>query len=238
MAEADRDPLPRPRRGPDRALLFAVAVSALVHLAIVSGVPVRVPAGSAATGTALRATLASADADTDPKDAVSTDSPTVVAAPARPQPIPIPTPSPAVEPEPPAPPVPPAAIAPVSAGPAPVEGPPGLEMPQIADPEFYPSRLLDVYPKPMADVPLSYPAGAESSDTSGTVTLLLLIDELGMVVEATVVEADPPGHFEQAAIDAFRNVLFAPGQRHGRPVKSRLVVEVSFQAQADSQRAP
>lgn len=233
MAEADREPLPRPRRGPDRALLFAVAVSALAHLAIVSGVPVRAPAGSAAPGTVLHATLASAGAEVDPKNTASTDSPTVVAEPARPQQIP--APSPVAEPEPPAP---PPAIAPASAGPEAVEGPPALEMPQIADPEFYPSRLLDVYPKPMADVPLSYPAGAESSDTSGTVTLLLLIDELGMVVEATVVEADPPGHFEQAAIDAFRNLLFAPGQRQGRPVKSRLVVEVSFQAQADSQRGP
>ena len=71
---------------------------------------------------------------------------------------------------------------------------------------------------------------------SGRVTLLLLIDELGSVVEASVVEADPAGYFEEAAVDTFRGVLFSPGMRDGRPVKSRLVVEVAFEARTGSAR--
>jgi len=117
-----------------------------------------------------------------------------------------------------------------------VEGPPGIEVPQVEDPEFYPSRLLDLYPKPVAEVELHYPPKAGSEDMSGTVTLLLLIDELGIVVEASVVEADPPGYFEDAAIEAFKSVLFTPGQREGRVVKSRLVVQVSFDAKTESLR--
>ena len=111
-----------------------------------------------------------------------------------------------------------------------------IAVPQIADPEYLPSRLLDVYPKPMAEVPMVYPDAAASGDMSGRVTLLLLIDELGSVVEASVVEADPAGYFEEAAVDTFRGVLFSPGIRDGRPVKSRLVVEVAFEARTGSAR--
>jgi protein TonB len=120
--------------------------------------------------------------------------------------------------------------------PPPVEGPPGIPVPQIDDPEFYPARLLDQYPRPVEEVELKYPQKAGTEDMSGTVTLLLLIDELGMVVEATVVEADPPGYFEEAAIEAFKAALFTPGQRDGKVVKSRLVVEVAFDARTDSLR--
>ncbi len=117
-----------------------------------------------------------------------------------------------------------------------VEGPPGLELPQIEDPEFYPARMLDQYPKPVAEVELRYPPRAGTEEMSGTVTLLLLIDELGIVVDASVVEADPPGYFEDAAIAAFKSVLFTAGQRDGKTVKSRLVVQVSFDAKTESLR--
>ncbi len=121
-------------------------------------------------------------------------------------------------------------------GPPPAESGAAIPVPQIADPEYLPSRLLDVYPKPLAEVPMVYPDAAASIDMSGRVTLLLLIDELGSVVEASVVEADPAGYFEQAAVDTFRGVLFAPGMRDGHPVKSRLVVEVSYDARTESAR--
>ena len=39
---------------------------------------------------------------------------------------------------------------------------------------------------------------------SGVVTLLLLIDEFGIVNEVSVVNAAPPGYFEDAAMAAFR----------------------------------
>lgn len=118
---------------------------------------------------------------------------------------------------------------------APVEpGGPALELAVIEDPQFYPARLLDVLPRPTADISLKYPENAARDDLSGTVTLLLLIDELGVVVEATVLSAEPPGYFEDAAIESFRSVLFQPAQRNGRPVKSRLPVEVTFEAKANS----
>lgn len=111
---------------------------------------------------------------------------------------------------------------------------PAVQIPLVEDPEFYPARLLDVLPRPLAEVVLRYPDSAAAQDLSGRVVLLLLIDELGVVVEATVIEAEPPGYFEDAAIESFRDVLFQPAQRNGRAVKSRLPVEVTFDARTDS----
>jgi len=111
---------------------------------------------------------------------------------------------------------------------------PALELPHIDDPEFYPARQLDVLPRPLGDVALRYPEEAADRDVSGRVVLLLLIDDLGMVVEASVISADPPGVFEDAALESFRDILFAPAQRHGRAVKSRLPVEVTFDAKVGS----
>ncbi len=107
-------------------------------------------------------------------------------------------------------------------------------MPQVEDPEYYPARLLDVLPRPLDDIALRYPESAAARDLSGTVTLLLLIDELGVVVDISVISAEPPGYFEEAAIESFRNALFRPAQRDGRAVKSRLPVEVTFDAKTDS----
>lgn len=124
------------------------------------------------------------------------------------------------------------------APPAPERAAPGpaLELPQVEDPEFYPARKLDVLPRPLAEVVLRYPEAA--GEQSGRVTLLLLIDELGMVVDITVIDATPAGVFEEAAAESFRHVMFAPAVRNGRAVKSRLPVEVTFDARTESMRPP
>lgn len=104
----------------------------------------------------------------------------------------------------------------------------------MEDPEYYPARLLDVLPAPLDEISEEYPESLASRDLSGVVTLLLLIDELGVVVDISVVSAEPPGYFEETAIERFRNVLFRPAQRNGRAVKSRLVVEVTFEGRTNS----
>lgn len=191
------------------------------------------------TGPLLRARLAPA-AVPEPREALSLRAADeVVQAPREPEAagahaaaeVPAQSAQPAAEP---------ASASDTDAAPAPtlpIEGPPAAEIPQFEDPEYYPARLLDALPAPLAEVDLVYPETTGDQEPSGTVTLLLLIDELGIVNDATVLEADPPGFFEEAALAAFRGALFRPGQRDGRPVKSRLVVEVSFQAKAESMKS-
>ncbi len=113
-----------------------------------------------------------------------------------------------------------------------------IEVPHVEDPEFLPARLLDVVPRPIAEVDLRYPEQAAGMNVSGIVTLLLYIDELGVVTDVTVLAAEPPGYFEEAAVESFKGALFAPGQRNGRPVKSRIPVEVTFEAKTDSTKSP
>lgn len=210
----------------------ALALSVALHAWIAFGLPVKPARHAGHPGRALEAHLLAAQESVPAKPVVM---------PARKESVPASKREPAPpRPEPPKPvsvpppePLPPAES---RVEPPPVDGPPGIEVPQVEDPEFYPARMLDRFPKPVAEVELHYPDKAGSEDLSGTVTLLLLIDELGMVVKASVVEADPPGYFEEAAIEAFRSILFTPGERDGKVVKSRLVVQVSFDAKTDSMR--
>lgn len=98
----------------------------------------------------------------------------------------------------------------------------------VADPTYYGVRQLDVFPAPLAPIQIGFPPAAHDRASSGRVHLLLLIDETGRVAEITVIEAEPPGLFEEAARSAFASMQFSPAERAGRRVRARLVVEVNF----------
>ena len=117
--------------------------------------------------------------------------------------------------------------------PAPVEPAPTilpmLEIPLLEDPTWYPAKQVDVHPAALDPVEPEYPAEGVARGVEGNVVLLLLIDEVGVVKEATVVEANPEGIFEESALAAFREVRFAPAQKNGRAVKSRVLIRVSYE---------
>ena len=234
---------------PWRRLGAALAVSAILHAGLFGGIPVTAPRGNGASTLRLQATLRSPPARAEPTPpaplAAGNSAPTEAPAPAPERVAPAPATAPA-SPDEPAPVVPapdsgppPAAdelpdpsaepVAPPRASDRDPSGP-ALEVPLLPDTEYYPARRLDVLPRPVQEVPLRYPDSAAFSDVSGTVTLLLLIDETGIVTDVQVLGADPPGYFEEAAAESFRGTLFVPGQREGRAVKSRLAVEVNFDA--------
>jgi TonB family protein len=50
----------------------------------------------------------------------------------------------------------------------------------------------------------------------------------GRVNEVTVLETNLPPEYEKVTLDAFRNARFYPGRRHGRPVRAKFKVEVTF----------
>ena len=104
----------------------------------------------------------------------------------------------------------------------------GIEVPLSRDPTYYPARQLDVYPRLLAPLNLDYPERAAAQRLDGNLLLLLLIDEFGIVNEASVVEAQPDGYFEAAALAVFRATRFSPAQKQGRPVKSRVLLQVSY----------
>lgn len=118
---------------------------------------------------------------------------------------------------------------------------PGLTFPPTPDPVYYSARQLDVYPALLASTGLVFPERAARESVIGKVTMLLLIDDNGIVDELSVVEAEPAGYFEDAARSAFIGIRFIPARKDGRAVKSRILVSVSFgneQAQNDLRQRP
>lgn len=82
------------------------------------------------------------------------------------------------------------------------------------DLRFYPARELDQYPSPLSALRLD----------DGSVRLWVSIDQTGRVVDAAVIDAEPPGEFEMLARARVLATRFVPAQRDGRPVKSRVLL--------------
>jgi len=93
---------------------------------------------------------------------------------------------------------------------------------------WYPARQLDMLPIAQVEVQPRYPERAAAESVGGEVTLLLLVDEMGQVRERNVVEADPPGVFDEAALAAFEDVHFQPAMKDGRRVRRRVLVTLTF----------
>lgn len=106
---------------------------------------------------------------------------------------------------------------------------PALEVPLLEDPTWYPAKQLDVHPAALYPIKPDYPEKGAEQGVEGKVVLLLLIDEAGAVKEVTVMEANPEGIFEESALAAFSNARFAPAQKNGRAVKSRVLIRVSYE---------
>jgi protein TonB len=105
---------------------------------------------------------------------------------------------------------------------------PPVDIPLITDSTWYQARQLDVFPRALSAVRPAYPELGTQVPLNGEVTFELLIDESGRVHAADVVGAVPEGYFEGAAVAAFREARFVPGQKDGHAVRSRVVVKVTF----------
>jgi len=82
-------------------------------------------------------------------------------------------------------------------------------------------------PRPLGDIVPAYPEGADGK--RGHVVLQLSIDDQGRVVRADVLDASPPGYFEDSARAAFLAARFEPALRNGAPVRSRITIEVDYE---------
>lgn len=123
----------------------------------------------------------------------------------------------------------PAPMPATSAAPSQTPPQPGVERDGAPDLNWYTGRDLDILPRPLAPIEPVFPPGARLREVSGKVTLALSIDAAGRVVDVSVVRAEPPGVFDDAALTAFRAASFAPGIRGGRAVRSRIQTVVVFE---------
>jgi protein TonB len=62
-----------------------------------------------------------------------------------------------------------------------------------------------------------YPNRALSRGIEGWVLLEFTIDQLGQAVDLAVIEADPKGMFDRAALNAIKKWKYRPKMQDGRP---------------------
>lgn len=122
----------------------------------------------------------------------------------------------------------PSAVAPVS-GAGPERATSALpSLPLGVDTTWYQARQVDTQPRAIGKLEPAYPAEARRRDLEGSLRVMVKIDDLGRVQSAEVVEANPPGVFEDAALEAFRKARFQPAMKDGRPVRFQAYMRVDF----------
>lgn len=100
-----------------------------------------------------------------------------------------------------------------------------LTLPAIAADE--PAAKSDTPPKLLKSEPPIYPFDMLRACIIGRVTIAFVVDEQGDVAEAFVAKSNNPW-FERPALDAVFKWKFSPAMKDGRPVKTRVRQEISF----------
>lgn len=78
---------------------------------------------------------------------------------------------------------------------------------------------VDVKPRVVNRAPIPYPRLAMKKNIKGYVVVNILIDKDGNVEVAQVLEANPPGIFDHAAMSGVKEWKFSPAKYKGNPVK-------------------
>ena len=73
-----------------------------------------------------------------------------------------------------------------------------------------------------------YPADAKDQKVEGYVRVAYDVSVDGSVTNVRVVDANPPGVFDEAAVAAVRGWRFHPAISNGKPVVKELVSRVNF----------
>jgi protein TonB len=107
----------------------------------------------------------------------------------------------------------------------------GAPLTDAPDLTYYAARQLDIYPALASVLDLRYPEHASAARVTGRAAIVLLIDHTGTVNDVTVIEADPPGYFEEDVRRAFMAARFRPALKGGRAVRSRVIVNIDYSAE-------
>jgi protein TonB len=101
-----------------------------------------------------------------------------------------------------------------------------VPLPQVPDPAYYTARDLDVYPLPVAPLPLD--RIAEGIAAPGRVKAALRIDEQGVVNDVDLPEPAVSDELKERLRTVLAATRFHPARRDGRAVKSRVTLSVDF----------
>ena len=99
----------------------------------------------------------------------------------------------------------------------------------IAEDAIMNENTVDVKPKVLARPPLEYPEAALKDGIKGYVIINILIAKDGSVELAKVLESQPSGVFDTAALNAVRSWRFSPAMYKAKPVKMWAKQKIRFQ---------
>lgn len=86
---------------------------------------------------------------------------------------------------------------------------------------------LDNKPVLLASTAPDYPPALQKSGVEGSVTILFLLNESGLVEDPRVERSTRP-EFESPALDAVRGWKFKPGMKEGQPVRTFMRLPIQF----------
>lgn len=92
-------------------------------------------------------------------------------------------------------------------------------------------EAVDEQPRPLSQAGPEYPRRARAQGIAGRVVVSFLITADGGVQDARVLSAEPPGWFEDVALDAVRSWEFSPARHQGIAVPVRREVPLDFDLQ-------
>lgn len=87
---------------------------------------------------------------------------------------------------------------------------------------------VDRRPTPRLQTPIEVPAAARARNLAGRLVLSVLIGDDGQVRRVKVLEADPPGVFEEATVRAVSGWVFEPATYKDRPVEVWATLPIEF----------
>lgn len=100
---------------------------------------------------------------------------------------------------------------------------------QFVDKAFLPRSSLTAVPYPQRPVLVPYPV-FDSDEGHYLTELSLFIDEEGWVQRVDIARQDLPSPLTSAIRQTFMAARFEPGEVDGRPVRSQIRIEVSFES--------
>jgi protein TonB len=110
---------------------------------------------------------------------------------------------------------------------------PAPSVPLALDATWYPTRKVDVPAKVLTPGEPEYPNLARLQGREGWVVVQVRINKLGKAEEVQVVQADPPGVFDDNATVFYLHARYAPAIKDGRPVNYETRFKVTFKLDGD-----
>jgi protein TonB len=116
-------------------------------------------------------------------------------------------------------------------------GPDTLDLPPLETAAFHIPGIQEAFGigdldgplTPLGRIPPVYPTAAKRRGIQGRVKVKFVVSEQGAVERITIVDAEPPGVFDQSVIRCVSKWRFKPGTVEGLPVKAWVETTVRFE---------